>query len=159
MWQIFYTEANTSRAQTETHWGERISAVNVRKLLLGIKSWYNFMGYRLDTVVKTCDCYLFLFSYKLYNIWYTGFREYPTVHLLNVYVYVLVWAFSTNLYFDSKKVKKYHFIIKKKAGPGLKFFFSDTRDHVKPIVEDKSLSYFLSKILKNIPWLNPGAFR
>ena len=68
---------------------------------------------RACTIVNSCDCYLFLFSYKLYNIWYTGFREYPTVHLLNVCVYVLVWAFSTNLYFDSKKVKKYHFITKK----------------------------------------------
>ena len=39
-------------------------------------------------------------------------------------------------------------LIFKIAGTGFKFFFCDTRDHIKPIWGDKSLSYFFSKILK-----------
>ena len=65
-----------------------------------------------------------------------------------MYVYMYWFEHFLLIYILILKRLKNITLLQKKAGPGLKLIFFDTGDHVKPIVEDKSLSYFLSKIIK-----------
>ena len=62
-------------------------------------------------------------------------------HFLLIYILIL------------KRLKNITLLQKKSWTWAQVHFFFDTGDHVKHIVEDKSLSYYFSKILKNIPWL------
>ena len=56
-------------------------------------------------LIPAAVIYLFSLTNYVYNIWYRGLREFSGVHSLHVCVYVLVLAFSTNLYFDPKGLK------------------------------------------------------